>query len=226
MIASTPEEVQAFKLLALRSALKLEALGMKSSKGRSAFGIIKRMTGINARSAKEMLPVYEDVLREMGILRTKQNPMNRFDKTAERYHGGDDPSRQEMVQHIKGVYGREADPFDIEEAIYWFSNDYHSGQGSNLYRALSMSKYRPGQMSSGPQEGSMSEMIYADLVDTFSPKKQNPVRRRKGETEREFMARCMSLEKRKFPKQKQRVAVCLSKSQQRRNPFNDRNLDS
>lgn len=52
----------------------------------------------------------------------------------------------------------------------------------------------------------------------------NPLVRRKGESERDFMARCMSQEKESFPKQKQRVAVCLSKS--RRNPYYDRNLDS
>jgi len=94
-------------------------------------------------------------------------------------HGNDDPSREEMIEHIRKVYGREADEFDIEEAIYWFANDYHGGQSSNLYSALSTSEYRPGRMSNGPEEGSMGEMIYADLVDTFSPKK-NPVRRRIG----------------------------------------------
>jgi len=94
-------------------------------------------------------------------------------------HGNDDPSREEMIEHIRKVYGREADEFDIEEAIYWFATDYHGGQSSNLYSALSTSEYRPGRMSSGPEEGSMGEMIYSDLVDTFSPKK-NPVRRRIG----------------------------------------------
>lgn len=47
--------------------------------------------------------------------------------------------------------------------------------------------------------------------------RRNPLRRRPGESEREFMARCMSAEKKKFPRQDQRVAVCLSKA--RRNPF-------
>lgn len=69
----------------------------------------------------------------------------------------------------------------------------------------------------------MAEMIYTDLVDTFSPKK-NPVKPRKGESERKFVSRCMSEEKKSFPKQKQRIAVCLSKA--RKNPFNDRNLDA
>ena len=52
----------------------------------------------------------------------------------------------------------------------------------------------------------------------------NPVKPRKGESERKFVSRCMSEEKESFPKQKQRIAVCLSKA--RKNPFNDRNLDA
>jgi len=56
--------------------------------------------------------------------------------------------------------------------------------------------------------------------------KKNPVKPRKGEKTKAFVSRCMSEEKKKFPKQKQRIAVCLSKSQARRNPFNDRNLDA
>ena len=54
--------------------------------------------------------------------------------------------------------------------------------------------------------------------------RKNPVKPRKGESERKFVSRCMSEEKKSFPKQKQRIAVCLSKA--RKNPFNDRNLDA
>jgi hypothetical protein len=61
------------------------------------------------------------------------------------------------------------------------------------------------------------EVIRHDLAN-------NPVRRHKGESERKFVSRCMSEEKMSFPKQKQRIAVCLSKA--RKNPFNDRNLDA
>ena len=53
--------------------------------------------------------------------------------------------------------------------------------------------------------------------------RKNPVRPRRGESERDFVSRCMSEEKQSFPKQKQRIAVCLSKA--RRNPFPDRNAD-
>ena len=47
--------------------------------------------------------------------------------------------------------------------------------------------------------------------------KRNPVKPRKGESERKFVSRCMSEEKMSFPKQKQRIAVCLSKA--RKNPL-------
>jgi len=117
-------------------------------------------------------------------------------------HGNDDPSREEMIEHIRKVYGREADEFDIEEAIYWFATDYHGGQSSNLYSALSTSEYRPGRSSSGPEEGSMGEMIYADLVDTFSSKK-NPVHSRNP---------------------KRRIGISLSKNR-KRNPVYDTGSD-
>ena len=45
----------------------------------------------------------------------------------------------------------------------------------------------------------------------------NPVKPRKGESERKFVSRCMSEEKKSFPKVKQRIAVCLSKA--RKNPL-------
>ena len=76
MTASTPEEIEAYRLLALRGALKLESVGLKASKGKSAFSIVKKMTGLPGRSAKELLPLYEDLLREYGILSLKKTMMN------------------------------------------------------------------------------------------------------------------------------------------------------
>jgi len=52
----------------------------------------------------------------------------------------------------------------------------------------------------------------------------NPVRRQKGESVRDFTSRCMSEEKMSFPKTKQRIAVCLSKSC-KRNPVYDTGSD-
>lgn len=62
-----------------------------------------------------------------------------------------------------------------------------------------------------------------DLVYSYDSFRQmmnlpNPVKRRKGESVRDFTSRCMSEEKESFPKTKQRIAVCLSKSR-RRNPL-------
>jgi hypothetical protein len=68
-----------------------------------------------------------------------------------------------------------------------------------------------------------------DLVYSYDSFRQmmnlpNPVTRRKGESSREFTARCMSEEKMSFPKTKQRIAVCLSKSR-KRNPAYDTGSD-
>lgn len=68
-----------------------------------------------------------------------------------------------------------------------------------------------------------------DLVYSYDSFRQmmnlpNPVTRRKGESARDFTARCMSEEKASFPKTKQRIAVCLSKSR-KRNPAYDTGSD-
>lgn len=75
-----------------------------------------------------------------------------------------DPTRAELIEHLEGVYpevtcGEQAHTeaqtdecletgcgcrFDIEEAAYWLAVHYHGGGGSNLYRALCKSEYRPG----------------------------------------------------------------------------------
>ena len=55
--------------------------------------------------------------------------------------------------------------------------------------------------------------------------KKNPVKPRKGEKTKAFVSRCMSEEKEKFPKVKQRIAVCLSKSQSRKNPYLESGAD-
>jgi hypothetical protein len=54
-----------------------------------------------------------------------------------------DPTRDEMLTALAG-----ADEFEVEAAIYWFAADWHGGQSSNLYSALSTSRYRPGTLES------------------------------------------------------------------------------
>ena len=66
IICNTPESINAFRLLALRGALKLEVLGMKR-RGPSALSIVKREFGFkgNAKSVSEQFATY---LREQKIL--------------------------------------------------------------------------------------------------------------------------------------------------------------
>lgn len=74
-----------------------------------------------------------------------------------------DPSGDEMRSYLRSLpFADEFDEFDREEAIYWFANDYHGGQWSNLYSALSTSEYHPGPLTRGC-EGS-SETLYDELV--------------------------------------------------------------
>ena len=81
----------------------------------------------------------------------------------------DDPTKREMLKVLKAFpYYDECDKFDVEAAIYWFASDYHGGQASNLYSALSTSHYRPGSsMSSVEDEGEMAAMLYEELEAAF-----------------------------------------------------------
>jgi len=64
---TTPAQIDAFRLLTLRGALKLESVGLKR-RGPSALTLVKKETGIKARTAKEALPLFEAHLRGLGIL--------------------------------------------------------------------------------------------------------------------------------------------------------------
>jgi len=87
----------------------------------------------------------------------------------------DDPTKEEMVEFLKSKYHTE-DDFDVESAIYWFANDYHGGQSSNLYSALSTSEFRPGPMHRGieDEESEMATMMYRDLEDKYAGGGQEP----------------------------------------------------
>ena len=64
---TTPDQINAFALLSLKGRLKLESLGMKG-RGASDLSQVKRITGLKAKTAKDMLPLFEDYLREKGVL--------------------------------------------------------------------------------------------------------------------------------------------------------------
>lgn len=63
----TGDDTAVFGYLALRGALKLQALGL-SRRGTSPLTLVKQRTGLKAKDAKSMLPLYEEWLRTHGML--------------------------------------------------------------------------------------------------------------------------------------------------------------
>jgi hypothetical protein len=79
-----------------------------------------------------------------------------------------DPTLEEILAALDNPSDDDA---DVYCAIYWFANDWHSGQWSNLYSVLSTSPYRPGMCERGPD--GYAQEHYDTLVTTFSvPAKQ------------------------------------------------------
>jgi len=80
-----------------------------------------------------------------------------------------DPTAEEMRTLLRGSIEEQTGEawqnyeFDIESAIYWFAADYHGGQDSNLYSALSTSEFHPGACCNGPEPESTEESLYAEL---------------------------------------------------------------
>lgn len=68
----TGSDIQVYRMLTLRQALKAETIGLRLIRGRSALAIVKAETGLKARTAKDMLPKYEALLREIGVLQDKE----------------------------------------------------------------------------------------------------------------------------------------------------------
>ena len=69
MIADTPYKIELYRLLSLRTALRLEVVGLKG-RGRSAYSIAKEELGIKGNKQKVLEQVNEmiqSVKRERGI---------------------------------------------------------------------------------------------------------------------------------------------------------------
>lgn len=62
IILDTPEQIDMFRFLSLRSALKLECLGM-GRRGQSAYSIIKQEYGFKG-SKKSVLEQMEQIIKE------------------------------------------------------------------------------------------------------------------------------------------------------------------
>jgi hypothetical protein len=65
-VIDTPEGIDAYRMLALRSGLKLEVLGMRK-RGQSCLSIIKSEYGLKG-SKQRVLEQFEDLLRQQGVI--------------------------------------------------------------------------------------------------------------------------------------------------------------
>jgi len=82
-----------------------------------------------------------------------------------------DPTKEDMLEHTNrcGLCGEPDDMFDVEAAIYWFASDWHGGQASNLYSALSTSPYKPSPLHyTVADAGETALEIYDCLVSEFT----------------------------------------------------------
>jgi len=79
------------------------------------------------------------------------------------------PLKLQMLNYLLNMYGSDAN-FSAEVAIYWFANDYHGGQASELYSILSTSPYKPSCLTSGiATEGDdLAQIMYEDLVCVYN----------------------------------------------------------
>ena len=69
LVFDTPKGIEAFRLLALKGALKLETLGLRASRGYLASVQVRKIIGSKTRNKEMLLQEYLFWLRERGILR-------------------------------------------------------------------------------------------------------------------------------------------------------------
>ena len=72
IVIDTPQGIEAYRLLTLRSALKLECLGMSHSRGFRASvairDILKKAGWQTSRNKEQLSIAYADYLRSIGVL--------------------------------------------------------------------------------------------------------------------------------------------------------------
>jgi hypothetical protein len=136
----------------------------------AAYNHIKK--AINYLERESDRTKFKKLVKELEVLN------NKFDKAVfgpgpgaleESTKEFQDPTRKEMEKFLEGKKkALEAEDFDVQVAIHYYASEYHSGQSSNLYSALSTSKYKPGRSESGAEDVSdQAGMLYNELQDKF-----------------------------------------------------------
>ena len=70
MILNTPNQIDAFRLLPLRGALRLEVMGMKRH-GRSAYAIVKEEFDLKG-SKQKVFDQFTEILQENDIMKERE----------------------------------------------------------------------------------------------------------------------------------------------------------
>ena len=70
MILNTPNQIDAFRLLTLRGALRLEVMGMKRH-GRSAYAIVKEEFDLKGNKQR-VFDQFTEILQEHNIMKEKE----------------------------------------------------------------------------------------------------------------------------------------------------------
>lgn len=81
----------------------------------------------------------------------------------------DDSKMKALFDAATRLSGMMDDSSDVHAALYWLLANYHGGQSSPEYAALSASPYSPGRMENGPT-GEAKE-IYEELKAVYEKKK-------------------------------------------------------
>ena len=89
-----------------------------------------------------------------------------------------DPTGSELLAAAREAASTiGADELEVGEAAYWFASNFHSGQDSNLYKALAELGCRPGPTRSGPEKGSATEAVYDALCVEFTGRSPSAIQR-------------------------------------------------
>jgi len=67
LIFDTPDQINGARLLTLRSGLKLELIGLKMTRGRSCYAIIKNEFGFKG-SKQKVFDQFTNFLQDKGLL--------------------------------------------------------------------------------------------------------------------------------------------------------------
>jgi hypothetical protein len=70
MILNTPSQIDAFRLLTLRGALRLEVMGMKRH-GRSAYALVKEEFDLKGNKQK-VFDQFTEILQENNIMKERE----------------------------------------------------------------------------------------------------------------------------------------------------------